>query len=132
MLAHMKMSRTRGKMATVTVKSSTGETTSVFEIPKTALTSFMGTLRKIGTPVKERHSVTADEVFKQLDKKYGRAGSILRGARAKEGLTQEELAEKAGIEQADLSKMENGKLSIGRERAKRLGEVLRIDYRLFL
>ncbi len=132
MPAHMKMPRTKGKMATVTVKSSPEEATFVFEIPKTALSSFMGTLKKIGTPISERDSIPADEIFKGLDKKYGRAGSILRGARAKEGLTQEELAKKAGIEQADLSKMENGKLSIGRERAKRLGEVLGIDYRLFL
>ena len=73
MPAHMKMPGTRAKMATVTAKSSSGERTSVFKIPKTALTSFMETLRKIGTPVREWDSVPVDEVFKHLDKKYGLA-----------------------------------------------------------
>ena len=56
----------------------------------------------------------------------------LRGARAKEGMSQAKLAEKTGIPQSHISQMENGKLEIGKERAKRLGEVLDLDYRLFL
>ena len=96
MPAHMKMPRIKAKMATVTIKSSPEEVTSVFEIPRAALSGFMGTLKKIGKPVKE-DSIPADEVFKHLDKKYGRAGAILRGARAKEGLTQEELAGRSGV-----------------------------------
>jgi len=56
----------------------------------------------------------------------------LRGARAKEGLTQKELAELTGIPQGHISDMENGKRSIGKVRAKRLGEVLKISYKVFL
>lgn len=57
---------------------------------------------------------------------------VLRGARRREDLSQAELAEKTGIPQSHISQMENGKLEIGKERAKRLGEVLNTDYRLFL
>jgi len=74
-------------------------------------------------------TVSAAEVFRDLDEKYGKAGAVLKGARLRESFTQKELAEKIRIEQADLSKMENGKLSIGRERAKRLAQVLKSDYR---
>jgi len=56
----------------------------------------------------------------------------LRGARTKEGLTQAQLAKKAKIAQAHISKMENGKMEIGKERAKRLANVLDIDYRILL
>ena len=57
---------------------------------------------------------------------------ILRAARNRSGLTQIELSEKTGIAQSHLSSMENGKLEIGKDRAKRLTEVLDLDYRIFL
>lgn len=56
----------------------------------------------------------------------------LRGARGKESLTQKELAEKTDIPQGHISSMENGKMEIGKERAKRLAKALNIDYRVFL
>jgi len=56
----------------------------------------------------------------------------LRGARKKEGLTQAELARATGISQGHISEMERGKREIGKERAKRLGEVLKVNYRIFL
>jgi ribosome-binding protein aMBF1 (putative translation factor) len=59
-------------------------------------------------------------------------GVALRGARGKEGLTQKELAQKTGIPQSHISSMENGRMTIGRERARRLAKVLRVDYRIFL
>ncbi len=56
----------------------------------------------------------------------------LRGARDKTGLTQIELSKLTGIPQGHISKMEKGKLAIGKERAKRLAEMLKIDYRVLL
>ena len=56
----------------------------------------------------------------------------LRGARQKEDMTQAQLAEATGIPQGHISAMEIGKLTIGKRRAKRLSEVLNIDYRVFL
>jgi len=57
---------------------------------------------------------------------------MLRAARSKEDLTQMQLARLAGIPQRHLSEMEHGKRAIGKERAKRLAEVLKIDYHVFL
>jgi DNA-binding transcriptional regulator YiaG len=77
-------------------------------------------------------SVPADEVFKELDEKFGRSGVALQGARLKEGLSQVALAEKLKISQGDLSKMEHGKRTIGKGMAKRLSRILKVDYRVFL
>ncbi|ACM18757.1 antitoxin, XRE family [Geotalea daltonii FRC-32] len=56
----------------------------------------------------------------------------LRAYRNREGLTQKRLAEMTGIPQHHISEMENGKRSIGKERAKRLAEALNCDYRRLL
>ena len=45
---------------------------------------------------------------------------------------EKQLAELTGIPQSHISEMENGKRTIGKERAKRLGKALNITYRVFL
>ncbi len=61
------------------------------------------------------------------------SGTVLRGARLKEEMTQKELAEKTGIPQRHISEMENGKRSIGKNRAEKLATALNVpDYRVFL
>jgi hypothetical protein len=61
-------------------------------------------------------------------------GMALRGAGRREGLTQRQLAEMTGMPQRrHISEMETGKRQIGKERARRLAEALRVsDYRFFL
>jgi len=59
-------------------------------------------------------------------------GVTLAGARAKEGLAQVQLARLTGIPQRHISEMEHGKRPIGKERAKKLAEVLKVDYHIFL
>jgi transcriptional regulator with XRE-family HTH domain len=59
-------------------------------------------------------------------------GVALAGARTKEGLTQVQLARLTGLLQRHISEMEHGKRSIGQERAKKLAEVLKVDYHVFL
>jgi len=54
------------------------------------------------------------------------------GARQKEGLTQKQAADLTGIPQRHISEMENGKRTIGKERAKILGKALNISYKVFL
>jgi len=59
-------------------------------------------------------------------------GKALAGARDREGLTQIQLSELTGIPQRHISEMENGKRTIGKEMAKRLGKALNIGYKVFL
>jgi DNA-binding XRE family transcriptional regulator len=77
-------------------------------------------------------NVPAAEVLKDVHKKYGKTGSVIRGFRAREDMTQIELAKKLGVTQGDLSKMENGKRPVGKEMAHRLAKVFRSDYRVFI
>jgi hypothetical protein len=59
-------------------------------------------------------------------------GVCLAGARAREGFSQRHLSVLTGIPQRHISEMENGKRSIGKERAKALASALNTDYRIFL
>ena len=61
-----------------------------------------------------------------------RGGVCLRGGRVKENITQSELSKLTGISQRHISEMENGKRAIGKESAKKFGNVLKVDYRVFL
>jgi transcriptional regulator with XRE-family HTH domain len=59
-------------------------------------------------------------------------GRCLREARAKEGVTQQQLALKTGIPQRHISEMESGRRPIGKDMAKKLGAALNIGYQVFL
>jgi DNA-binding XRE family transcriptional regulator len=61
-----------------------------------------------------------------------RPGRMLRTARSKEGMTQSQLARITGIPQRHISAMEHGKQPIGKDCAKKLAAVLKIDYHVFL
>jgi len=57
----------------------------------------------------------------------------IRAYRTREGLTQKQLADLTGIPQRHLSEIENGKRSIGKERARKLATALNVsDFRLLL
>jgi plasmid maintenance system antidote protein VapI len=72
-------------------------------------------------------SVPWEEVYPDFN---GRVA--LRGARKREALTQKELARLVGVSQTHISEMEHGKRPIGKDMAKRLAKVLRVNYRVFL
>ena len=72
------------------------------------------------------------EFIRKLDKKFTRAGACLQGARLKEDLSQVDLAKKLGIPQTNISAMELGKRPIGKKMARRIAQVLDVDYRTLL
>lgn len=59
-------------------------------------------------------------------------GRLLRAARNKEDLTQDQLAKMLGVERHHISEMENNKRPIGKEMAKRIEKALGISYKVFL
>jgi len=59
-------------------------------------------------------------------------GTLLRGARHKENLTQAKLAELVGIGRQRISEMELGQRPINEAMAKTLGRILKVDHRIFL
>jgi ribosome-binding protein aMBF1 (putative translation factor) len=90
----------------------------------------MRNLKKFGY-IDTSDSVSWRDAFPEHDETK-EAGECLAGSRYKEGLTQRELAEKTGIPQRHISEMENGKRLIGKKLARKLGEILNVDYRVFL
>lgn len=56
----------------------------------------------------------------------------VRAYRTREGLTQKQLSAMTGIPQHHISEMETGKRGTGKERAKKLADVLHCDYRQLL
>lgn len=77
-------------------------------------------------------TVTADEIFSAVNKKYTQPGALLRGLRVRENLTQIEMADKIQVTQSDISQMENGTRKVGRIIAKRIEKLFDVDYRSFL
>ena len=59
-------------------------------------------------------------------------GKRLDAERFKRSMTQTGLSELTGIPQHHISEMENGKRPIGKESAKKLATVFKVDYRVFL
>ncbi len=80
----------------------------------------------------EAKPVAWDNLAKKRIEKYKKAGLVLRGMRYREGLSQVDLAKKSGVHQNEISKIENGKRTIGAKVAKKLALALNMDYRLFV
>ena len=80
----------------------------------------------------EEGSITAEEFFDKYFTGETKPAVVLRGARGRENMTQQQLAEKTGIPQRHISEMENGKRGIGKDNAAKLAKALNTDYRLFL
>jgi DNA-binding XRE family transcriptional regulator len=117
----------------ITIKR--GKETTKFKIPLEAgrgLVDFLRGLQEKVVGSDGQESVPASEVFPDLKDPAKRVGIIFRGIRSKHDLTQAEVAERLGIDQSDVSKIEKGKRSIGKALAKKVEKEFGIDYRRFL
>ena len=84
------------------------------------------------TRIEEEKTISWRETAKESIARYTESGLMLRGARARAELTQKELADKLEVLPHHISEMEHGKRTIGKEMAKRLSEVLNVNYKVFL
>lgn len=57
---------------------------------------------------------------------------LFRGLRYKEELTQVEMGTLTGLSQTTISDIERGRRPIGKKLAKKIAEIFKTDYRLFL
>ena len=115
-------------MSEVMKKRTTGDYVEVrFRIPVTKVMEAKQALAFYGAIAEDPESILWEEVYPDFN------GSVaLRGARKREALTQKELAQLVGVNQTHISEMEHGKRPIGKDMARRLAKVLKVNYRVFL
>ena len=101
----------------------------MYAIPKKVAEKYVV---EVATAMLKPDRVSTDDIFKELNQHYTKAGALLQGVRARENLSQVAFAKKIKVTQANLSKMENGKRPIGKIIAKRIEKALRVDYSYFL
>lgn len=102
----------------------------LFLVPKDQADGLVRLLKNF--EVGEVDSVPGRVPVQDLIDAYTEPGVALRGARAKAGLSQGELAAKLSIAPSNISEMEHGKRPIGKKMARRLAHVLGVGYRIFL
>jgi DNA-binding XRE family transcriptional regulator len=101
----------------------------LYAIPKSIAKKYIVETKK---PFEHKGNISADQLFNEIDKKYGEAGALLRGLRARENLSQVEFAKRIKVTQANLSKMENGTRPIGKTIATRIAKAFHVNYKYFL
>lgn len=89
-------------------------------------------LEKYAENPEDERPVAWEELAKERIAKHKKAGLVLRGMRYRESMSQKELAKRSGVHQNEISKIENGKRTVGEKVAKRLAEALNFNYQLLL
>ena len=136
MSAHMRTRHIKNKRCEVIVRMP-GKKEIYSFIPQMAFKKLEGFLSKYSEEesLKEassEESIDWREVAKDSFEKYGEAGTYIRGARYREGLSQKKLAELSGVSQENISRIENGKRAVGEQVAKKLARPLQINYKMLL
>ena len=134
MSVRTKTLRTSGHIA-VKVTTSSGKEIS-YHLPASEGENLALFLRErskdMDQPEPPKKPISWEKLAKDRIEKYKQAGIVLRGARYRENLSQVELAKKTGMHQNEISKIENGKRTVGEKLAKKLAKALNFDYHLLL
>lgn len=128
MSEHMKKPHTNN-LIEITIHD---ESNTKFLLPRKSVKELFEFLKPFQVSFNEDELIPADEVFKNLHRKYGKVGATIRGFRSRDGMTQIELAKKLNIRQSHISQMEHGKRGIGKKMAQKLGKLFNTHYQLFL
>lgn len=118
------------KTPLIKIEVSEGKKRKLYLVPKKAALALETLLSQLDES--DEGFIPATALFPDLADPKKTPGIALRGVRLRMGFTQKEMAEKIGVTQGDLSKMEKGERVIGKKLAMRIGKSLNIDYRRFL
>lgn len=106
---------------------------------KTANIIWHGSHYAVTIELIEQYKIADEEMLESIENilgdliaEHGEPAVLLKGLRTKEGLSQVGFAKAVELTQQNLSAMENGRRSIGKEVAKRIAKKFDIDYRLLL
>ena len=90
------------------------------------------TLISSNPDVKEEPAILYDEIVADKIKKIGKGAMALKGARARENITQKQLAGKLGLKPVVIADIENGCQKISLNISKKLGKLFNINNKVFL
>jgi DNA-binding XRE family transcriptional regulator len=120
------------KMPLIRIEIREGGKRKLFLVPKKTATAVATLLKELEKSHKTEDFLAAEEVFPSLNDPVRGPATSFHGLRLRLGLTQKEMAEKVGISQSDVSKIEKGERAIGRKLAMRIGQACQTDYKRFL
>jgi DNA-binding transcriptional regulator YiaG len=112
---------------------------SVLKLPKAIIKSLTQyavqdtkLIEKIKKQIQKTLYITPEETFAAINTKYGKPGALVKAIRFREDMNQAQFAATIHITQGDLSKIERGKRSIGKEIAQRISKAFGINPNLLL
>ncbi len=101
-----------------------------YTVPKEIVNGLEKVLKQYLSDTQGR--VSPNEVFKEINQKYSKAGNVLAGLRLRDGMTQAQLAKKIGSSQSAVAAIENGTRGIGKSLAAKLAKVFKTNSKVFL
>ncbi len=116
----------------IRIEISEGKKRTLYLVPKDAASAVATLLKGLDDRSGDKSFVDAKELYPDLQDPVKGPAISFHGARLRYGLTQKQMAEKIGISQSDVSKIEKGERAIGKKLAIRIGQALGIDYKRFL
>ena len=119
------------KMHRIEVSKSDGSSKTLYLVPEEKALAIQALLQDNSANDDEEMIDAMDDIPELRDPKQ-RIIISFRGIRTKNQITQEQLADKLGITQAEVSKIETGKRAIGKKLAKKIEKIFKMDYRRFL
>lgn len=121
------------KTPLIKIEISEGKKRSLYLVPKEAAGALATLLKSLDeSSGSNADFMDADELYPELNDSVKGPAISFHGVRLRMGFTQKQMAEKIGISQSDVSKIEKGERSIGKKLAIRIGQALGINYKRFL
>ena len=123
---------TVAKVRLIKIEISEGKKRSLYLVRKEAASAFVTLLKRLDESSENEDFVDAEDLYPKLKDPVAGPAISFHGMRLRHGLTQKQMAEKIGVSQSDVSKIEKGERPIGKKLAMRMGQALGIDYKRFL
>jgi len=142
MLGHMKKRPIRHKPKKLSSRSSNfllSDKGELLKVPRSLVEEYRAYIVTDCTSVEKAKvkfqkilTVSSEEAFLGINEKYTKGGALLKAVRLREAMTQKEFSKMIDVTQGDLSKMEHGRRTIGKEIAGRIAKKFDVNYRWFL
>jgi DNA-binding XRE family transcriptional regulator len=120
------------KMRLIKIEITEGKKQKLYLVSKAQAHAVETILKSLDERGNDNDFVAAEDLFPEINDPVKGPALSFHGIRLRHGLTQKQMAEKIGVSQSDVSKIEKGERPIGKKLAMRIGKALGIDYRRFL